>query len=251
MFSQLLPLPVMHWAILPFPPHLPAREEHAPFHSQAFSPCQKAPVGPRMFFPREKVGNDAGAYPAHTQVPPLKLSAVLAPGTQCGAAPCGDRGGIFCICCGHCLPVRVAQCPRGSLLAHGASWGDGWPETSITPSLVLQCSCTWPCLQNKLACLCSHMLPSLSPLQMARAKPTIALRPPPSNKSSLPAGENPEHIFLEIIFPRDGQPKAGCRHGVWWYKNQLGRTAHQREREKENHTGCQTPLPGWAAPWHF
>lgn len=152
---------------------------------------------------------------------------------------------------GHCLPVRVAQCPRGSLLAHAASWGDGWPATTISPSLVSQRSCTWPRLQKKLACPCSHTLPSLSPLQMARAKPTIALTPPPASKSSPPAGENPEHIFLEIIFPRAGQPRAGHRRGAR-YENQLGRTEqHQKKREKENPTGCQTPSLGQAAPRHF
>lgn len=93
------------------------------------------------------------------------------------------------------------------------------------------------------------MLPSLSPLQIARVKPTAALRPPPASKSFPPAGENPERIFLEIIFSRDRQPRAGHKHGAR-HQNQLGRTAHQTSREKENHDGCQTPLPGRAAPRH-
>lgn len=84
------------------------------------------------------------------------------------------------------------------------------------------------------------MLPSLSPLRMARAKPTTAPRPPRASKSSPPEGENPEHIFLEIVFPRDGQPRAGCGHGVR-YENQLGRTAYQRKREKKPTLGAKHP----------
>lgn len=209
-------------------------------------------AGPGLLFPRQKVGNDGGVQPAcgPTQVLPEKLSGVVGPRHSVwGCSLWGWRWHLlhllFCFSMAIACLWGVARRPRGSLLAHGAPWGDGWPETTITPSLVSQHSCMWPHLQKKIACLCSRMLPSLSPLQMARAKPTTALRPPPASKSSLPTGENPERIFLEIILPRPG-----CRHGVW-YENQLGRTAHQRKKEKENHTGCQTPSLGRAAPQHF
>lgn len=41
-------------------PHMPAKEEHAPFHSWVSPdccPCQKEYVGPELLFPREKPQN--------------------------------------------------------------------------------------------------------------------------------------------------------------------------------------------------
>lgn len=78
------------------------------------------------------------------------------------------------------------------------------PKTTNTPSLVPQDSCMWPMWQKEFSCPCSSTLSSLSPLQMARAKPTAAPSP-------LPAGDNPERVFLEITLQGMAQARGVVR----------------------------------------
>lgn len=97
------------------------------------------------------------------------------------------------------------------------------------------------------------MLCSLSPLQMARAKPTTALRPPPASKSSLPVGENPEHIFLEIHFHGMGsqEPGTGMGQGTGT-RTSLAEQLTKEKRKKKSTPGAKCPhqaglLPDFSA----
>lgn len=204
------------------------------------------------FTQREKVVNDGGVQPAHThRSPPRMLS------HRSGTSSCEDGGGIFCVCrfalawplpaCEGCLtPKEVAAGPR-SIPGRGLARNNHPPQARSRSTAVRGPACK----RNLPARAPAHSL-RLSPLELARAKPATALRPPPASKSSSPAGENPEHTCLEIPFARAGQPRAGRRHGVRC-ENQPGRAAHQRKRgERKPHwvpnalagPGRAGPLPG-------
>lgn len=170
------------------------------------------------------------------------LTPRLSPKAECcGTAPCGDGGGTFCVCWLALAAYEGCTMSRGSLLAHGAPWGGGLPKITNTPSLVPQDSCMWPMWQKEVSCPCSSTLSSLSPLQMARAKPTAAPSPPP-------AGDNPERVFLEITLQGMAQARGVVRA-----------PACPRERgqgDKETSPGaahqvllCWARLLGRAVPW--
>lgn len=204
------------------------------------------------FTQREKVVNDGGVQPAHThRSPPRMLS------HRSGTSSCEDGGGIFCVCrfalawplpaCEGCMtPKEVAAGPR-SIPGRGLARNNHPPQARSRSTAVRGPACK----RNLPARAPAHSL-RLSPLELARAKPATALRPPPASKSSSPAGENPEHTCLEIPFARAGQPRAGRRHGVRC-ENQPGRAAHQRKRGERKPHWVPNALagPGRAAPRAF
>lgn len=200
-FSEPFPLPVMLCTILLSPSHevnhhISLRGRSMPHFSARLSSLLERSLWPMdCLFPDRRWEITGAGYS-------LLTSRLLPKAEWCGTAPCGD-GKTFCVCW-FALAWPLSACEgctmsKWSLLAHGVSWGDGLPKITNTPSLLSQDSCTWPMCTKKVACPCSSTLCSLSPLQIARVKPTAALSPPPASKSFLPAGESPEHVFLEII----------------------------------------------------